>query len=165
MTLIATCRGKCWITSAFSEMDYTRFALGEEPRVLTGRSRLCAEGDCPPCPGIYYDDEYPGGLMSGSEYHCQTRLPSSRNSACASPYLASRFNTVVTDAIGFFCLARANLNLASNFVTTWPAVRGCPACAKIIRQVLVSPRYPVTGRSFARGGCSSGGSSPNICFY
>jgi hypothetical protein len=41
-------------------MEYTRFALGQEPEILTSVSDQCAEGNCEMCPGIFSRDDYPG---------------------------------------------------------------------------------------------------------
>jgi hypothetical protein len=41
-------------------MKRTRFAPGQEPKILTSISDQCLEGKCHSCPGIFKRDDYPG---------------------------------------------------------------------------------------------------------
>ena len=39
-------------------MKHTRFAPGQEPKVLTSISEQCLDGKCERCPGIFEQDDY-----------------------------------------------------------------------------------------------------------
>ena len=41
-------------------MEWIRFPLGQEPKVLTSISEECDAEHCESCPGIFHRDDYPG---------------------------------------------------------------------------------------------------------
>ena len=43
----------------YLDMKWVKYALGQEPKVLTSVSSECANGDCDKCPGIFNREDYP----------------------------------------------------------------------------------------------------------
>jgi len=50
-------------TCGYMPFNYTKFAAGQEPSVLTSVSDECSDGRCEDCTGIYDRDGDPGQLI------------------------------------------------------------------------------------------------------